>query len=341
MLSTAPADRPAAEAAISGLYQLAGHPPPRFHWVPSPFAALHTRPPGHRDGAEDVADLDSWPVVRALRHLVTGFGLAADAALRPGHVTADRLLRPMLHVPLNATQAAVHDRILRAADDDPYAGGRGWYTALAAPWAAHHDTLCRLAGLHLAPDLRRLLDLWTAAARSTGPWWPRQRVCVVAERPVELHTEPADRPDAVRLHRADGPAVRYADGWALHAWHGTTVPAWVIDDPDPGRIGRERNAEVRRCAIERIGWARYLDEAGLALLATAPDPGNPGAELRLYDLGRDGTRVLLAVNGSVERDGRRRRYGLTVPEGFTDPVAAAAWTYGLARDEYATLTRRT
>ena len=51
--------------------------------------------------------------------------------------------------------------------------------------------------------------------------------------------------------------------------------------------------------------------------------------------------MLLAVNGSVERDGRRRRYGLTVPASLDDPVAAAGWTYGLSAEQYSLLLRRT
>ncbi|GAA2858273.1 hypothetical protein GCM10020220_054280 [Nonomuraea rubra] len=51
--------------------------------------------------------------------------------------------------------------------------------------------------------------------------------------------------------------------------------------------------------------------------------------------------MLVAVNGSVERDGRRRRYGLTVPGHFTDPLAAAGWTYGLSAEQYSRLLRRT
>ncbi|MFD0853245.1 hypothetical protein ACFQ07_13475, partial [Actinomadura adrarensis] len=41
-LSTRPADRPAAEAAISGLYRSVGLDPPRFHWVSSPLMAVET-----------------------------------------------------------------------------------------------------------------------------------------------------------------------------------------------------------------------------------------------------------------------------------------------------------
>ncbi|GLZ02822.1 hypothetical protein Acsp03_02890 [Actinomadura sp. NBRC 104412] len=73
----------------------------------------------------------------------------------------------------------------------------------------------------------------------------------------------------------------------------------------------------------------HVREAGLRLVASAPDPGNPGGELKLYGVSGH-TKVLLAVNGSVERDGTRRQYGLTVPGSIGDPVAAAAWTYDLS-----------
>ena len=39
-LSAAPANRPAAEAAVGRLYEMAGAPPPAFEWVASPLAAL-------------------------------------------------------------------------------------------------------------------------------------------------------------------------------------------------------------------------------------------------------------------------------------------------------------
>jgi hypothetical protein len=67
---------------------------------------------------------------------------------------------------------------------------------------------------------------------------------------------------------------------AVHAWHGT----WVIDAPTVDRIADEGNVEVRWCAIERIGWGAFLDQAGLRIVGQVADPGNPGSELRLYDL---------------------------------------------------------
>jgi hypothetical protein len=42
-LSTLPADRAAAEQAVSGLYQLTGRPPPRFRWFASPACPFRDR----------------------------------------------------------------------------------------------------------------------------------------------------------------------------------------------------------------------------------------------------------------------------------------------------------
>jgi hypothetical protein len=169
----------------------------------------------------------------------------------------------------------------------------------------------------------------------------------MSERPTALHADqpPAVRPGWFQLHCPGGPAVIYPDGWGVFAWHGTHVPEWVITDPAPGRIAQEPNVEVRRCAIERIGWERYLSEGGSRLVASAPDPGNPGCDLLLYDLrgpgDQPGQRILLAVNGSAEPDGQHRRYGLGVPAEIDDPVAAAGWSYGLSGPQYAQLVRRT
>jgi hypothetical protein len=161
-----------------------------------------------------------------------------------------------------------------------------------------------------------------------------------------VHTEPAPgEPDDVRPHHDTGPAVVFPDGWGVYAWHGTRVPSWVIDDPTADRIAAEPNVEVRRCAVERIGWPAFVERAGLTLVGQAPDPANADCALNLYDLPSrqwgSTTRLLLAVNGSAERDGTRRQYGLRVPSWFDDPVDAAAWSYGLTGAQYALLLRRT
>jgi hypothetical protein len=50
---------------------------------------------------------------------------------------------------------------------------------------------------------------------------------MVCERPAELHLEWAGPGGVPRLQHPDGPAIRWRDGWAVHALHGTRVPAPV------------------------------------------------------------------------------------------------------------------
>jgi hypothetical protein len=82
----------------------------------------------------------------------------------------------------------------------------------------------------------------------------------------------------------------------------------------------------------------------LRLVAAAADPGNPGRELRLYEMPpelRENKRLLAMVNGSPDRSGRQREYAELVPAEFDDPIAAAAWQYDCPVDVYRALLRRT
>jgi hypothetical protein len=378
-LSTQPADRPAAEAAVVELYRLIGEPAPRFQWTSSPPAALallrddpRFRLPRLRLSAGAVP-AGSWPPGSRLASLLSDLrarledrahplrrnaswfptrGAAASGTahrewLDAGH-SVDALLDAAVY---RALRTSVHDSVcapLRTAwlgqDISP---GLTWYGQHDAHWVGDYEVRHR-AGVstYRSGDVHRL-GQWAQLARSTGWWWPGAGLCVMAERPVELSTAPIPgaRHGEVRLHHPDRPAVRYADGAEVYVLDGTPVPSWVIDGPTVERIHAEPNIEVRRAAIERLGWDAYIDQAGLQLVATAPDPGNPGSTLRLYHLPRQvwgsPVRVLLVVNGSVEPDGRHRRYGLSVPADIDDPVAAAGWSYGLNGPQYAQRARRT
>ena len=114
---------------------------------------------------------------------------------------------------------------------------------------------------------------------STGWWWAFDDVCIMAERPTALHAEPipGSAQGARRLHHSDSPALEFADGTKAFVLHGAIVPDWVVLDPTAERIAHERNVEIRRCAIERIGWDSYIELAGLTLVDQADDPGNAGA----------------------------------------------------------------
>ena len=222
-------------------------------------------------------------------------------------------------------RAQVRDQVGDAVWGQHEAGYLGWCDAM------------QLIGVNL--DVAGL----STVARNAGWWWPMRDTVILTDRPDTLHRDPQGR-----LHCETGPALRYRDGWAIHAIHGVRVPADLIETGwDVKRTLEEDNAEVRRAAIELTGWDRFIADAGLTLIASAPDPGNPPHELELYDLPDrlrdmydDQARILLCTNGSVEPDGTRRRYGLPVPAHHNDPVAAAADLYGWPVEAYRRLEVR-
>ena len=341
-LSTDPADRDAAERAIVDLYayrRLGGGRKPRIIWADSPHAARRT--------ADDVvAQGTAWQCAREdVMPESELYVLGRNHRIDWGRVQQPlRLLRAARRV---GEQVLAATDLIASTTLGPFHTLRmkshpvvpGQFDAEAL--ARYELELMKEEALSTAVHY----GAWHALlqiARSAGPWWPFESIVIISERPKAIHLDAE-----LRLHADSGPAVLYPDGWGVHAWHDTVVPASLIEGPPwtPAQVLTERNVEVRRAAIERIGWDRFVESDILQPLGPAvPDPGNPGQELRLYvpavRIYDRPVLVLVCTNGSLERDGTRRRFGLTVPASFTNPVAAAAWTFGWTREQYAALEHR-
>lgn len=191
------------------------------------------------------------------------------------------------------------------------------------------------------PESERLTCLATAI-QSCGWWWPHHGFVVLTDRPTTIRRDPQGR-----FHSDHGPALTYDDGYNLYSWHGVTISADpdVIRDLKLDEIMKEPNSETRRCMIEIIGWATLTSQ--MTLIAEDTDPGNPPHKLALYDIPGslrgiypEPARILICTNGTPEKDGTRRRYGLPVPAAHTDPVAAAAALANWPVETYRQLQRR-
>lgn len=188
-----------------------------------------------------------------------------------------------------------------------------------------------------APDaavegLEALADL----APAVGWWWAFEGVAVLTPPPVEVRTD-----GRRRLHGPDGPAVRFADGFSVHAWHARLVPpslvspGWSAQDiagSSDAEILARADAELgagavrafgvadqRRCAAERLGWARMVADLGLSPVAEGPAHS-------LYDLPEAvfglPARVVVGKDGAAS----------LVPADLDDPAAAARWLTGPAEE---------
>ncbi|MFC0042179.1 DUF6745 domain-containing protein [Actinomadura rayongensis] len=331
--ATGAADRPAAEAGVAAAYAAAGLPAPeRFVWVGSPAAGAVAAAAlgGHADALRaaglDVPDLPAagasvrdavrtrpWEQVRAQAHAALG----TDGWPRAWADTGALLWDPVNSV-VTRVRAAIGglaepvETVLRAATLDAVLGQQD------APWLAQFDAL----------DLLEPLRGLAGAARSAGWWWPYENLVIIAERPVELH-----RDEPGRLHRGDGPAVAWPDGFALHAWRGMPIPAdfvRTLDGLTPERIRAEDNAELRRVMLEIYGYDRYLAESN----ATPLHRDETGVLWRI-DLPDDEPVVMVeVVNSTPEPDGTSRTYYLRVPPATRTAREGVAWTFGVDAADY-------
>jgi hypothetical protein len=218
-----------------------------------------------------------------------------------------------------------------------YDGGSEW-----SAWPSYLSFFRHVAQLDL-PAYERWQHYENAALNSGGRMM-HAKFCIVADRQTVVLRDAQNR-----LHSEHGPARAFADGWALYYWRGTRLPAAPeqIRGWDAARILSERNAETRRAMIEIIGWDQFITAAGLRKVSECADPGNDGQTIALYDLPseladmyEDRARILLCTNGTVERDGTRRRFGLPVPAHHDDPIAAVAEMYDMPVAAYRQLEVR-
>ncbi|MBC7268210.1 MAG: hypothetical protein H5T76_05725 [Streptomyces sp.] len=341
--ATGPADRTTSEAAISQLYRTAGRSAPRFAWVASPKEAdaLIRTATGSEPGRSPVGPVGAWlPTAgkRQLRVPVTHREEQSVAGWLSG------LSEPMLR------------SLSRTSPTDPL----GLHTApiRATYRPALYEVPRRLGIKCYSSRSTRRLDAWLETVRSCGSWWPFEDVCVVSERPTEVHLEPGPEDSTSRLHHSDGPALLYPDGTAVHAWHGVRVPPYVITGELTGQDWlNEANSEVRRAIADRMGYDWLLEHCGARRFATddygslwrIPDPRDPSTLRQDYGPpvgdGRwyypDGSEpeedivLVLVENSTPEPDGSYRRYALRVPPDQTVPRDAIGWTFGLPPDTYA------
>ncbi|WP_327009451.1 hypothetical protein OHA72_20735 [Dactylosporangium sp. NBC_01737] len=213
----------------------------------------------------------------------------------------------------------------------------GWLAAFdaAASRADHSQGSRGVRGEAPAAVLgaaQRLAGL-AGVARSAGWWWPYANVAVLTDRPDQLH-----RDNVGRLHAAETPALRYSDGFALHAWRGMPIPSDLVDrlaHLTHAQIAAERNAELRRVMLEHFGYERYLREAGARRLGA--DACGVLWQLSFND--DEPLTMVEVINSTPEPDGTSRVYWLRVPPTTRTARAGVAWTFGLTEEEYQPLVQ--
>jgi hypothetical protein len=215
-------------------------------------------------------------------------------------------------------------RRMMTVDNAPLAVRQTWelcYGQHDCAWLAYYEFLRKL-GVKGTEDLGGMQEV----ARSSGWWWPLENLCIMTERPTEMH-----RDNRGRLDNAHGMAIRYPDGWGFYCARGTLIPAEVITEPiTMESIDKEPNVEVRRVMIERLGLANYL-KFGKAVRLHQDKCGT----LYRLDMRNDEPIVVVQViNSTPEPDGTYNEYFLRVPPTMTRARQAVAWTFAISEEQY-------
>lgn len=311
--------RAAIHAAVKGACGGPAQPVVRLQAQVNQAAAGETRGRGDRHDAalhRDFAKLLSPGVCLAL----DGMSAAVDGA------TAGAFAEVRM-----AAGQAVHAAALAAGHlQDTLGAGQQLASSFAAAdlpfhstgWAACMSFLREVGDLTLRGELSQRALAYEQMAELAAWWYPHPDFLMVSERPGEIHRELADRhrPRGLgshRLHRIEGPAICWRDGWTMHMVHGRRVPGWIVEHPERitvAAIDETPNAEVRRVMLERYGWARYMQDSNAAVVdecgADHPVLGLRGARLLRKQLpGEPEPMVWLEmVNSTPEPDGTYKRY---------------------------------
>jgi hypothetical protein len=345
--STEAADRGAAEEGVRLAYAAAGLAPPvRMVWCESPVAmsrAAHI--PKRADGPNirwELIERVRRRVFSQLRNRVSRKTLAqVESAVNP----ADALLAASAEA---VARAAVQDNaslLARYRRSEPLSwsclrrellGRHGFRHDAAGPhdlsWLATCDYLRRVLGLRAETEPLAGLSLLAANA---GWLQAHAHACWLSERPDLLRGDVRDR-----LHGADGPALRFGDGWSVWAWRGVEVPRAMIEHPEEitlAAIDEEANVQIRRCMIEIMTPQRYVAAGGAVRIAQ----DETGVLWRKNWLHADSWAAVEVINATPEPDGTRKHFFLQVPPNLQTAREAVAWTYGMRPEVYARLVART
>ena len=187
---------------------------------------------------------------------------------------------------------------------------------------ADHAEYLFLHDAGFLPRANTINELYKLCA-STGSVLPLPDVCYVSDRPVILNIDDSGLP-----HCEDAPAIQYADGFSLHAWHGVKFPQeWAATLPSPADALKWPNIEQRRVACEMLGWDRILDVLNAVVINKDNDPEI--GELVSVNIPDIGDEKFLRV-----RCGTGRNFALPVPPDMKTALEANAWTWGLEPNEY-------
>lgn len=141
-----------------------------------------------------------------------------------------------------------------------YAGGNLW-----PGWLSFYDYFDQ----ELKVDKVDIIRPTIALAQDCGWIFPYENLCVLVEKPVELHITNN------RMHNEHGMCIKWGDSWGLYQLNGVTVPAWAIETPkemiSAKKVLELTNTEQRTVLMKHVGLAKFLSALNAEVIDTMND----------------------------------------------------------------------
>lgn len=165
-----------------------------------------------------------------------------------------------------------------------------WYFGLSydAGWTAFYDFFEQIG---VEYDKSWNFSEWKSFIKNSGVFATVlcENVAFVCIRPCAVH-----RNEAGDLHNEKGPAIAWADGYCDFSLNGVWVDEALVmteaEKLDPTMLLKEKNAEIRREIVRKIGIERVVTKLGAETVDKAD-----GYELLLLDLGDGRKREFLKM----------------------------------------------
>jgi hypothetical protein len=203
-----PVDQARAEAAAQAVRAAHGLGPGSVAWLESPQEFKSSPFWNSLDGS-------SWDVPSTS----AGFG---NGVFYPANLTMDSLWDSLWDSIVAPLTESLWDSIGNPLW--PSIGPPLWnsFGPLDAPSVAMYECARELGVVYSAEDTTRLAA-HAESVKACGIWWYFGDQIVMIQRPTQFHVEKKNRYGQVwieRLHCESGPAMAWADGYAIHARHG-------------------------------------------------------------------------------------------------------------------------
>ena len=171
-------------------------------------------------------------------------------------------------------------------------------------WNSYESFFREVVGLQLETNSRA--KSYADAQSSSFWWWPHRNFVMVCDRPEQIHLEQVSERGwgSHVLHKEDGPALRFRDGYGIYMWHGVAVPKSAIEDPSSitlEQIDSEENVEIKRSLIEIYGEVRFFHDKRIKIISMDMETCRKGAAPRVMIEDSDGNKCFIGTDGGTSR----------------------------------------